>query len=144
MLREEVSQEILAHSGNFAVIDGCLSDEIHQEFDEVIDEGLANAIEAANRAGFPNSLSAVRMYGCDTGEPAYDGWMDNRSYCMNGNFDGPDEAAEFLNKYLQTSEIMVTGAWATLDNSGWFAAKGGMRALVVVERDPLSDASFGL
>lgn len=30
-----------------------------------------------------------------------------------------------------------------VDHSGWFAAKGGMRALVVVELDPLSDASFG-
>lgn len=29
-----------------------------------------------------------------------------------------------------------------VDHSVWFAAKGGMRALVAVERDPLSDARF--
>jgi hypothetical protein len=31
-----------------------------------------------------------------------------------------------------------------LDHSEWFAAKRGMRALVVVELNPLPDASLGL
>ena len=57
------------------------------------------------------------MYGCDTGEVAYDGWQENRSYCLDKYFDGPDDAAEFLSEHLETSEITVTGAWATLDDS---------------------------
>jgi hypothetical protein len=31
-----------------------------------------------------------------------------------------------------------------VDHSGWFAAKGGMWAFVIVELDPLPDACLGL
>jgi len=117
--RNAVAEEILSHDGHFAVIDGFLSDEIQSGFDDVIEKGLSNAILAAERMGYPNSISAVRMYGCDTGEVAYDGWQENRSFCLDKYFDGPDDAAQFLSRYLETSEITVTGAWATLDdNSG--------------------------
>ncbi len=115
--RNAVAEEILSHDGHFAVIDGFLSDEIQSGFDDVIEKGLSNAILAAERMGYPNSISAVRMYGCDTGEVAYDGWQENRSYCLNEYFDGPDDAAEFLSRHLKTSEVTVTGAWATLDDS---------------------------
>ena len=115
--RDAVAEEILSHDGHFAVIDGFLSDEIQRGFDDVIEKGLSNAILAADRMGCLNSVSAVRMYGCDTGEAAYDGWQENRSYCLNKNFDGPNDAAEFLSRHLETSEITVTGAWATLDDS---------------------------
>ena len=115
--RNAVAEEILSHDGHFAVIDGFLSDEIQRGFDDVIEKGLSNAILAAERMGCLNSVSAVRMYGCDTGESAYDGWQENRSYCLDKNFDGPDDAAEFLSRHLETSEITVTGAWATLDDS---------------------------
>ncbi|WP_340249766.1 hypothetical protein [Sulfitobacter pontiacus] len=115
--RNAIAEEILSHDGHFAVIDGCLSDEIQRGFDDVIEKGLSNAILAAERMGCPNSISAVRMYGCDTGEVAYDGWQENRSYCLDKYFDGPDDAAEFLSEHLETSEITVTGAWATLDDS---------------------------
>jgi len=115
--RNAVAEEILSHDGHFAVIDGFLSDEIQRGFDDVIEKGLSNAILAAERMGCLNSVSAVRMYGCDTGETAYDGWQENRSYCLDENFDGPDDAAEFLSRHLETSEITVTGAWATLDDS---------------------------
>lgn len=66
--------------------------------------------------GCPNSISAVRMYGCDTGEVAYDGWQEDRSYCLDKYFDGAHDAAEFLSRYLETSKNTVTGAWATLDD----------------------------
>lgn len=115
--RNAVAEEILSHEGHFAVIDGFLSDEIQRGFDDVIEKGLSNAILAAERAGCLNSVSAVRMYGCDTGESAYDGWQENRSCCLDKYFDGPDDAAEFLSEHLETSEITVTGAWATLDDS---------------------------
>ena len=115
--RNAIAEEILSHDGHFAVIDGFLSDEIQRGFDDVIEKGLANAILAAERMGCPSSISAVRMYGCDTGEVAYDGWQENRSYCLDRYFDGPDDAAEFLSEHLETSEITVTGAWATLDDS---------------------------
>jgi hypothetical protein len=115
--RNAVAKEILSHDGHFAVIDGFLSDEIQRGFDDVIEKGLSNAILAAERMGCLNLVSAVRMYRCDTGESAYDGWQENRSYCMDKNFDGPDDAAEFLSSHFETSEITVTGAWATLDDS---------------------------
>ena len=115
--RSAVAEEILSHEGYFAVIDGFLSDEIQREFDDVIDRGLSNAIIAAERVGCQNSVSAVRMYGCDTGESAYDGWQENRSCCLDKYFDGPDDAAQFLSRHLETSGITVTGAWATLDDS---------------------------
>ena len=101
--RNAVAEEILSHEGHFAVIDGFLSDEIQSGF--------------AERMGYPNSISAVRMYGCDTGEVAYDGWQENRSCCLDKYFDGPDDAAQFLSRHLETSGITVTGAWATLDDS---------------------------
>lgn len=115
--RNAVAEEILSHDGYFAVIDGFLSDEIQRGFDDVIERGLSNAILAAERVGCLNSVSAVRMYGCDTGESAYAGWQENRSCCLDKYFDGPDDAAEFLSEHLETSEITVTGAWATLDDS---------------------------
>ncbi|WP_340246825.1 hypothetical protein [Sulfitobacter pontiacus] len=71
--RNAVAEEILSYDGYFAVIDGFLSDEIQRGFDDVIEKGLSNAILAAERMRYPNSISAVRMYGCDTVEVAYDG-----------------------------------------------------------------------
>lgn len=115
--RDAIAEEILSHDGHFVVIDGFLSDEIQRGFDDVIEKGLANAIVAAERAECLNSVSAIRMYGCDTGEPAYDGWQDNRSHCLIKDFQGPDDASKFLSNQLETSEIAVTGAWATLDDS---------------------------
>lgn len=116
-IRNAIAKQILDHDGNFVVIDGFLSDEIHQGFDDVIEKGLSNAVVAATRAGCLNLVSAVRMYGCDNGGPAYDGWEDGRSHCLRKDFDRHTDAVKFLSRRLQTSAIQVTGAWATLDDS---------------------------
>lgn len=115
--RNSIAEQILDHNGNFVVIDGFLSDEIHRGFDDVIEKGLSNAVVTATRAGCLNLVSSVRMYGCDRGGPAYDGWEDGRSRCLRKDFHSQTDAVNFLSKRLQTSAIEVTGAWATLDDS---------------------------
>lgn len=115
--RNAIAQQILEHDGNFVVIDGFLTDEIYRSFDDVIETGLSNAVQAASRTGCLNSVSAVRLYGCDTGEPAFEEWEDCSAHCLSDDFTGQAHAAEFLSDQLKTSAIEVTGAWATLDGS---------------------------
>ena len=114
---DAIARQILDHDGNFVVIDGFLSDEISRGFDDIIETGLSNAIVAATQAECFNSVSAVRMYSCDTGDPAYHGWEVGRSHCLQKDFASQSDAVKFLSGRLQTSAIEVTGAWATLDDS---------------------------
>lgn len=115
--RNAIAQQILEHEGNFVVIDGFLSDEIYTNFDDVIETGLSNAVLTASRAGCLNAVSAVRLYGCDSGEPPFEDWEDCSARCLSKGFTGQAHAAEFLSDHLKTSAIEVTGAWATLDDS---------------------------
>ncbi len=115
--RDKIAKQILEHEGNFVVIDGFLSDEIDKSFNDVIEKGMSNALRAANRSGCLNPASAIRMYGCDAGGPAFEGWEDYGSCCLQKFFRNQAYAAKFLSGHLTTSAIEVTGAWATLDDS---------------------------
>lgn len=112
--RSQIMDEISNHQGNLIVIDGFLSDEIHEDFEDAIELGLSNAISNAARAGTLNSCSALRLWGCDAGESPFDEWRGFGSCTQPQVFKGQEEAAEFLTDRLVADEIVVTGAWATL------------------------------
>jgi len=115
--RNNIRRQILEHVGNFIVIDGFLTDEIDAEFEEAIHRGLCNAVTNANKAWPSDSISAMRGWGCDAGEPPFDDWVGFGGMLSKPKvFENQGLAAEFLCKHLHTDIIEVTGAWATLHN----------------------------
>ena len=113
--RDDIKNQILSHTGKLVVIDGYLSDEIDEEFEDAIHRGLCNALVTAHRAGSLDSVSAFRAWGCDSGEAPNEEWEGFGSDCLPRVFKRQETAAEFLCERLQTDEIEVTGAWTTFD-----------------------------
>ncbi|WP_380059006.1 hypothetical protein ACFE33_15795 (plasmid) [Falsihalocynthiibacter sp. SS001] len=113
--REHIRNQLLAHEGQLVIIDGYLSDEITEEFEEAIQIGLDNALIAAHRAERLEPMSALRIWGCDGGEAPFSGWEGFGSECLPHVFNDQMAAAKVLCQYLTADEIEVTGAWATED-----------------------------
>lgn len=121
--REKIRNQLLAHEGQLVIIDGYLSDEISEDFEEAIQIGLYNALIAAHRAGRLEPVSALRLWGCDGGGAPFSGWESFGSVCLPHVFNGQMAAARFLSQYLTADEIEVTGAWATEDGR-WGCVNG--------------------
>ncbi len=110
--RDKIREQLLTHTGNLIVIDGFLSDEIDEDFDDAIDTGLVNAYRTAGYYSQLNLATGLRIWGCDAGEEPYSWW------CAEGNLPNPvferqEKAAEFLCGHITSREVEVTGAWAT-------------------------------
>ncbi|WP_170378694.1 hypothetical protein [Ruegeria atlantica] len=134
--RDQIRDQLLAHEGQLIIIDGFLSDEINEDFEEAIQIGLNNALVAAHRAGKLEPVSAMRLWGCDAGEDPFDEWESFGSECLPRVFSCQEAAAEFLCQYLMADEIEVTGAWATEDGR-W----GCVNSVAEVLRDGLPDTT---
>ena len=134
--RSRIMEEIARHQGNLIVIDGFLSDEISDEFEDVIYTGLSNAITCANRTGKLGTFTALRVWGCDGGERPFEGWHGFGSCTQPMVFSGQEEAAEYISSYLTSNEIVVTGAWAT-EHGEW----GCVNSVADVFRSRLPNAS---
>lgn len=133
--RERIYAQLLNHRGPLIVIDGFLSDEIGEGFNDAIFTGLANAIRTAQDHGLQNDMAAVRAWGCDAGEDPFDGWEHFGNQGEGLEFECQNAAAEYLYQYITTDEIEVTGAWATEDGNG-----GCVNGVAEILRDGLPDA----
>lgn len=111
-LQEGLKYRLDEHEGAIVVIDGFLSDEIHSN----LRASITDALDRAEAAGH----LALRVWGCDAGEPPFEGWEDLYAFgdVPEGSvFDGQEEAAKALAARIWASNhaIECTGAWARSD-----------------------------
>ncbi len=132
--RDIIRNQLLTHLGQLIVIDGFLSDEIDEEFNDAIFTGLSNACQTARYYELLNPASALRVWGCDGGEHPFDEWESFGNNVVPLMFAGQEAAAEALCPYLETDEIEVTGAWAT-EHGRW----GCVNSVAEVPRDSMPD-----
>ncbi|WP_143096208.1 hypothetical protein [Tranquillimonas alkanivorans] len=105
-----IGYEVESHEGHLIVIDGFLSDEISDDFEEKIERGLVQA----QRAG----LVASRIWACDSGAEPFDGWKGLSHGGAPVEFPDQMIAAQCVGSWLGSSGARVTGAWATHDDTG--------------------------
>lgn len=112
--REEILMEVAQHEGGLLVIDGCLSDELSQDEQQMIEAAL-------DRAAARGALAA-RLWGCDAGEEPFDAWRGRALADGTSITDHQDTAAAAAAVHISAPEIIVTGAWATPDHSSGCAS----------------------
>ena len=102
-------EEALERCTGLVVIDGSLSDGIPAEFDKLISARLADLAS--------KDCPALRVWGCDSGEPPYPAWRPFGD--VEPVHDGQEAAAAAVAPQLYgEGVILCTGAWATRDDSG--------------------------
>lgn len=107
--RDEILHEVSHHEGPLIIIDGSFSDELSRAENELIESSLARN-EALGHL-------ALRIWGCDAGEPPYTGWKSTGLMDRHAVFDGQEEAARAIAEILDCDMILITGAWATENGS---------------------------
>jgi hypothetical protein len=107
--REQILREVEAHHGGLVVIDGALSDELSKSENELIDLALMR-----NEA---EGYIALRLWGCDSGEPPYPGWRSYGPQDRDAVFDCQQEAIATVSHLFEDQDVSVTGAWASRDGS---------------------------
>ena len=103
-----IRDDLLSADG-LVVIDGSLSDILPGWFEVEVRAGLMRAEQA--------ECPAFRIWGCDSGEPPVVGWQPHGNGIVMVS-DGQVTAAGRVSAFLPgADEILVTGAWATRDDS---------------------------
>lgn len=118
------------------VIDGMFSDEVPQGYGRMFGAYLEE-FEAEGKI-------ALKLWGCDAGEPPYPGWSAVGAVDGRTVFEGQEAVATALAGILQgTANIRICGAWATHDNSSGCASsvKTAMEAAgICASRIAMSDS----
>lgn len=134
---EDVVREFERHDGPLVVIDGLLSDKLAP-----FEDRLGRALEAAEAKG----EIALRLWGCDSGEPPFPGW---RGYASSGAavdlvHADQEEAAGRIAPLLRSRDAVLTGAWATHDDSSGCvnSVSRAMRASGWPGRHTISDSAL--
>lgn len=115
--RENISDQIRGHRGNIVILDSTYPFERDELLEDALHIGLENAVTTATHHGCLNPVSALRIWGTDEQTPPFDGYTGSATWCIPRLFTRQIRITAFLCKQLQTDQIEVTGAWATLDNS---------------------------
>lgn len=108
---EAAVRELETHPGPCFVIDGFLSDKTSR-FDGRIARAITERLEAGS--------AAARLWGCDAGEQPFPGWPGADLPQLAGTgaiFDSQEEAATALAPFLRGYDLLLSGAWATRDDS---------------------------
>lgn len=107
---EDALRDFSDHAGPKIVIDGFLSDRMHG-----FDRWISEALDSAALRGNP----ALRLWGCDAGEEPYPGWEGRGLPDQNilPIYDSQTSAARAIASLLQGYDVLLTGAWATRDES---------------------------
>lgn len=123
-VRGDIQEKLEAWEGHVVVLDGYLSVEIYR--------GFADQITRALRRARESGALGLRLWGDDAGEDPYDDWQGLSRNNQPAIFENQEDAARWLATWLQSEEIVVTGAWATKDGRS-----GCVNAVVDVLRERL-------
>lgn len=107
--RDLILHEVQTHSGGLIVIDGSLSDELSRAENDLIDLALMR-----NEA---EGYVAMRLWGCDSGEPPYADWQSFGMARQDAVFDSQQDAISTVAHKFAGRNVIVTGAWASVDGS---------------------------
>lgn len=119
--RAEVMEALRAHDGPIVVIDGGLSDELSAGEEMIIQTALD---EAAS-----NGHTALRIWGCDAGDPPFPGWEGRSPGSFPRVTGHQNEAAVAVAPFLEGCRITVTGAWVEREESGVGCVNGVTKVL---------------
>ena len=98
--------EQMSFCDNLIVIDGSLSEDAPSSFNRSVAAAIA---DVTARGGI-----AMRVWGCDSGEPPYPGWPGDETHVYGGQVEAATRLAGMLD---QSEDIVITGAWARRDGT---------------------------
>jgi hypothetical protein len=105
--------EAAQHAGPVIIIDGWLSDTLAD-----LEPSIDRVLKATDAKGEP----ALRLWGCDAGEVPYPEWSGYIGSAVNGAppdgliYEAQEKAAAALIDLLKDRDLILSGAWATLDD----------------------------
>jgi len=103
-------RELETHDGPIIIIDGSISDKSAH-----LDMRISKALNQAEK----NGHLALRLWGCDSGEPPFEGWPGRKPSNSDVKMIHSDqeEVAKYLAPEISGHPVILSGAWATYDDT---------------------------
>ena len=115
--RTNICNQIRAHEGNIIILESNYPFEPDELLEDALQTGLENAVGVATDYGCLNPASALRIWGADEQTPPFGQYTGSGSWYIPRVYTRQQRISSFLCNHLQTDDIEITGAWATLDDS---------------------------